>query len=560
MRRRSLGPESSAVTAFGDWRARAARALLACVALGGLVTLGGCNTEGIDMAKAMRPLPDATVRLIESKGMAKTSPILIRVYKEESELEVWKQDNSGRFALLKTYPICRWSGELGPKTRAGDRQAPEGFYDITPGQMNPNSQYYLSFNMGYPNAYDRAWGRTGAQLMVHGDCSSAGCYSMTDEQIAEIYALGRDAFFGGQRSFQVQAYPFRMTALNMARHRNNPNFAFWKMLKVGSDHFEATGQQPKVDVCEKHYVFDAQSPDDPGKALSFKNTEKCPAYKVADDVAAAVAAKEQQDDQLFAGYVGQNVAMAPIKTGRDGGMNPVFAAQYRTEFIRDKRGVLHQFAEKVDGGSIGNYESRSAAPAMTFASAAPAAAPMPSADVPWPRPAPGRRHAVAAAAPMPAAPAPLAVRGGEATAYTTTAQAAPTQSRTVSADSGNFFDGLFSGETTGKVGSTLKSATSSIARTFGIGGSADKPAPQVARRPAKPEHAHHHAVARRAPAHHAAEERTAEAAPAATPAPAAPVAAATPRASRSANASGLMAGSQPIVPAAGFESRWQALR
>ena len=127
------------------------------------------------------------------------SPILVRLFKQEAELEVWKQDRSGRFALLKTYPICRWSGDLGPKVREGDRQAPEGFYSISPAQMNPQSAYYLSFNTGYPNAYDRALGRTGSQLMVHGDCSSRGCYAMTDEQIAEIYSLGRESFFGGQR-------------------------------------------------------------------------------------------------------------------------------------------------------------------------------------------------------------------------------------------------------------------------------------------------------------------------------------------------------------------------
>ena len=150
-------------------------------------------------------------REIKPKNMDEESPILVRLFKEESELEVWKQDRDGRFALLKTYPICRWSGDLGPKIKEGDRQAPEGFYNITPAQMNPNSQYYLSFNIGYPNAYDRAYGRTGAHLMVHGDCSSRGCYAMTDEQIAEIYALGARSFFGGQTSFQVQAYPFRMT-------------------------------------------------------------------------------------------------------------------------------------------------------------------------------------------------------------------------------------------------------------------------------------------------------------------------------------------------------------
>src|SRR5438876_854576 len=120
---------------------------------------------------------------ISEKDMDLQSPILVRLFKQEAELEVWKQDRSGRFTLLKTYPICRWSGDLGPKVREGDRQAPEGFYAISPGQMNPQSAYYLSFNTGYPNAFDKALGRTGSQLMVHGDCSSRGCYAMTDEQI-----------------------------------------------------------------------------------------------------------------------------------------------------------------------------------------------------------------------------------------------------------------------------------------------------------------------------------------------------------------------------------------
>ena len=194
------------------------------------------------------------------------------------------------YALLKTYPICRWSGELGPKIKEGDRQAPEGFYTITPGLMNPNSNYYLAINIGFPNAYDRANGRTGAFLMIHGDCSSRGCYAMTDEQIAEIYALARESFFGGQKSFQIQAYPFRMTPLNMAKHRNSPHMAFWKMLKQGYDHFEVTRQEPKVDVCEKRYVFDAESS---GK---FSAADRCPAYRVPDDLVAAVREKQQRDE------------------------------------------------------------------------------------------------------------------------------------------------------------------------------------------------------------------------------------------------------------------------
>jgi murein L,D-transpeptidase YafK len=167
--------------------------------------LGGCETDDLAGvgARALKPLPAALAAEIDKRNMPRESPILIRIFKEESELEVWKQDAEGKFALLKTYPVCRWSGELGPKIKAGDRQAPEGFYTITPGQMNPNSNYYLAFNLGFPNAYDKANDRTGDFLMVHGDCSSAGCYAMTDEQIQEIYALGRDSFLGGQKSFQV---------------------------------------------------------------------------------------------------------------------------------------------------------------------------------------------------------------------------------------------------------------------------------------------------------------------------------------------------------------------
>ena len=144
-------------------------------------------------------------------GTSASSPIIFRAYKKEAEFEIWKQKSDGQYALLKTYPMCRWSGQLGPKKREGDRQVPEGFYTITPGQMNPNSNYYLSFNVGYPNAYDRAWDRAGGNIMVHGICSSAGCFSMTDPQIAEIYALAREAFNGGQREIQFQSYPFRMT-------------------------------------------------------------------------------------------------------------------------------------------------------------------------------------------------------------------------------------------------------------------------------------------------------------------------------------------------------------
>ncbi len=188
--------------------------------------------------------------------MHKEDPVLIRTYKQEAEFEVWKKDVSGRYALLKTFPMCRWSGQLGPKRKEGDRQAPEGYYAITPAQMNPNSNYHLSYDMGYPNAYDRAHGGTGNYLMVHGDCSSAGCYSMTDQQIEEIYALVREAHSGGQKAVQMEAFPFRFTPANLARHRLDPNMPFWRELKQGADRFEITKQEPRVGVCNGHYAFD----------------------------------------------------------------------------------------------------------------------------------------------------------------------------------------------------------------------------------------------------------------------------------------------------------------
>lgn len=294
------------------------------------VLLTGCDTDQVSLAtnaKANQPVPPKLLAAMAEKDMDLQSPILVRLFKQEAELEVWKQTRSGQFALLKTYPICRWSGDLGPKVREGDRQAPEGFYSINPGQMNPQSAYYLSFNTGYPNAFDKALGRTGSQLMVHGDCSSRGCYAMTDEQIAEIYSLGRESFFGGQKAFQLQAYPFKMTPVNMARHRNNPNMPFWKMIKEGYDHFEVTRQEPKVDFCEKKYVFDAAKPADAKRDPVFDASAKCPAYVIPEEIASAVREKQQQDEAAYAKLVAKGTPMARMNTGIDGGMNKIFAAK-----------------------------------------------------------------------------------------------------------------------------------------------------------------------------------------------------------------------------------------
>ncbi|MCB1479984.1 MAG: murein L,D-transpeptidase [Rhodobiaceae bacterium] len=263
------------------------------------VSLAACDAP---VSKDKVPLGFAIKREMDLKGMTPADPIMVRIFKEESKLEVWKRTKSGNYKELKTYDICRWSGELGPKQREGDKQAPEGFYTVTPGQMNPNSSYHLSFNLGYPNTFDRTYGRTGAHLMVHGDCLSAGCYAMKDGQIEEIYALAREAFKGGQKSFQVQAMPFRMTPENIARHRGNQNVAFWQNLKEGNDHFEVTGVPPQIAVCGKKYVFNAQNADlDP--------SAPCPELDVPENIRAAVAQKSQSDAQAV------QVAIARLESG-----------------------------------------------------------------------------------------------------------------------------------------------------------------------------------------------------------------------------------------------------
>jgi murein L,D-transpeptidase YafK len=283
-----------------------------------------------------KPIPDPTPELLslfQQKNMARHSPIVLRIFKEEAELEVWKQDRTGHFQFLKLYPICRWSGDLGPKLHEGDRQAPEGFYAITPNLMNPNSNYYLAINTGFPNSFDKANDRDGTFLMVHGNCASIGCYAMTDEQIAEIYAMASDTFSGGRPTFQIQAYPFRLTPANLARHRSNPNMAFWKMLKIGNDHFEATHLELKVDVCNRRYVFDAREPPNASKPIVFDPAGPCPAFVVPPQIERAALEKQRADEAEYAQLVKDGAPVAPVYSGLDGGMNEVFHPRYPGKIV-----------------------------------------------------------------------------------------------------------------------------------------------------------------------------------------------------------------------------------
>ena len=328
--------------------------------IGVAVTLSACGGFKPGNAKAMQPLKQEAISKLASMGSSAAAPMVIRIFKESSELEVWKQTASGDYKLFKSYEICAWAGVLGPKFKEGDRQSPEGFYTITPGLMNPNSNYYLAFNTGFPNKFDRAHGRTGSDLMVHGDCSSRGCYSMTDESIAEIYALARESFKGGNASFQLQIFPFRMTTKNLARHASDPNMSFWKDIKEGYDRFEIAKAPPSWDVCGKEYVFGVPA------GTTLEAAAACPAA-VAEWIPAAVKSKMAADDAAVATEVA------------------ALADREAKAAAEAQKAADAEAAAKARGEAIGSFIGGLFGGAQP-APQAPAATPDPNAPVPAPRP------------------------------------------------------------------------------------------------------------------------------------------------------------------------------
>lgn len=223
------------------------------------------TVEAIEMPSSIRSR--AAVQRVEPglkaalsrQGMQLGSPVFLRIFKENRELEIWVR--KGRvFERFRTYRICTYSGRLGPKLKEGDRQAPEGCYFVTPGRMNPNSRYHLSFNLGYPNRYDRLHKRTGSALMVHGACASVGCYAMGDKAIEEIWTLCYRALENGQKYFRVHCFPFPLTRKNLVRHKGHASLVFWNQLKPIYEHFERTRVPPNVIVVNRQYTIDPATP------------------------------------------------------------------------------------------------------------------------------------------------------------------------------------------------------------------------------------------------------------------------------------------------------------
>jgi murein L,D-transpeptidase YafK len=198
---------------------------------------------------------------LADKGVKLGSPILLRVFKSESEFEVWFRKDD-QYVLFATYPVCHWSGTLGPKLREGDKQTPEGFYTVTRGQIRHMGRWPRSLNLGFPNAFDKVQARSGSHILVHGGCSSVGCFAMTNSVIEEIYAFTEAAINGGQVHVPVHVFPFRLSEANLTSQKDSPWFPFWQNLKEGHDFVDRVKRAPRVSVCDNRYKFSDPAPEE----------------------------------------------------------------------------------------------------------------------------------------------------------------------------------------------------------------------------------------------------------------------------------------------------------
>ena len=199
---------------------------------------------------------------LAAQGLKPGLPAFLRIFKAQSELEVW-MEKDGAYVLFATYPICHWSGTLGPKIREGDKQTPEGFYTITARQLHRLGRWTRALNLGFPNAFDESLKRDGSYILVHGGCSSVGCFAMTNPVIEEIYSLTSAALRAGQRYVPVHVFPFRMTEENIASHKASEWRDFWMNLKEGYDAFERTKRPPYVSVCDGRYRIEEMTASPP---------------------------------------------------------------------------------------------------------------------------------------------------------------------------------------------------------------------------------------------------------------------------------------------------------
>jgi murein L,D-transpeptidase YafK len=291
--------------------------LLGALAFTGTVLDTASATDIAERRRAVKegrlklPLPGTpdTEKLLTRLWQAGTplgTPLFIRIFKAESDLEVWI-DKGGRYELFASYPICFFSGGLGPKMREGDRQTPEGFYTVSSDQLHFGDRIKRSLDLGFPNAFDDINGRSGSAILIHGGCDSIGCFAVTNPVNSELYDLVSSAIRSGESHVPVQVFPFRMTDANMESHATDRSKAFWDDLKVGYDSFERTRVPPKVSVCGKRYRVEdgvVQEARTPGPVALCQSDAVAKVFSdSAKRVASAVAKVDNPKPARVASYV-----------------------------------------------------------------------------------------------------------------------------------------------------------------------------------------------------------------------------------------------------------------
>ncbi len=340
-------------------------------------------------ARGQLPLPSTPdlARLNErlaAKGLAKGRPIFIRIFKATSELEIWMQGEKDReFVLLDTYPICHWTGTLGPKLREGDKQSPEGFYTVSNRQMRLFGRWQKAFNIGFPNAIDQLNKRTGSFILVHGGCSSVGCFAMTEQVQDEIFELAQAAVTAGQERFHVHIFPFRMSEDNLTAHSGNSWVPFWRDLQVGYDSFERTHVPPKIAICEQRYHVTDSEPGDVPDAKHMSILRPSAGSRTAGSAPACITEPQQRAAakamltvaaaKMSAKDLGKDLAKGPANV-LGGTAQPAGVALSRN--TAQKKALAARRAGNVSPGA----NAEKPAPASEIAHGFGSAPPLPAAD------------------------------------------------------------------------------------------------------------------------------------------------------------------------------------
>lgn len=235
-------------------------------------------------------------QVLEARGVEEMGEVFFRVFKREQELEVWvRETRADQYTLVTTYPVCQTSGRLGPKSRQGDLQIPEGFYTID--IFNPQSQYHLSMRVDYPNAVDRVRGHggpLGGDIYIHGGCATIGCVPVTDEYIEEIYLLAASARDAGQTTIPVHIFPTRLDDAGLrwlaeSYGTDYVDYGFWENLQDGYLAFQRSGLLPAIGYDGPRYTV-LPTPQTPlGKPLADPDSARAAPSLAAPPAAPAAA-------------------------------------------------------------------------------------------------------------------------------------------------------------------------------------------------------------------------------------------------------------------------------